>query len=260
MNRTRSGMFAFFGAALATATAAAEIVHVETTGTVEWNDFFGGTVANVEPGEPALLAFDVDSAVFQNNPVYPTRGYPILLPSFQFKLGSVNVPLVTPLPGGATAYFVIRNNDPAVDGFMFSTGTGFPGAVAVDIGVPGMGVSYYRTFNVGTIFPSLDILDCLGSWEFENMAVYHWAIERSEQTPLGVAYEQITVSRCARGDVNCDGSVDFFDIDPFLLALFDPAAYAAAYPGCDNADISGDGNVDFFDIEPFLACLFAGCP
>ncbi len=63
-----------------------------------------------------------------------------------------------------------------------------------------------------------------------------------------------------RGDVNCDGVVDFFDIDPFLLALFDPPAYAAAYPGCDNGDVNGDGGVDFFDIDPFLTCLFSGCP
>lgn len=63
-----------------------------------------------------------------------------------------------------------------------------------------------------------------------------------------------------RGDVNCDGSVDFFDIDPFLLALFDPQAYAAAFPGCENADVSRDGSVDFFDIDPFLQCLFAACP
>ena len=63
-------------------------------------------------------------------------------------------------------------------------------------------------------------------------------------------------------DMNCDGSVDFFDIDPFLLALFDPAGYAAAYPSCNinNGDINEDTNVDFFDIDPFLECLFDGCP
>jgi hypothetical protein len=63
----------------------------------------------------------------------------------------------------------------------------------------------------------------------------------------------------ADGDVNCDGHVDFFDIDPFLLALFDPAAYAAAFPGC-SADINHDEHVDFFDIDPFLGCLFGACP
>lgn len=66
----------------------------------------------------------------------------------------------------------------------------------------------------------------------------------------------VTVSR--PGDTNCDGRVDFFDIDPFILALFDPAAYLAAFPHCglDNADASLDGSVNFFDIDPFLALLF----
>ncbi len=65
------------------------------------------------------------------------------------------------------------------------------------------------------------------------------------------------------GDSNCDGVIDFGDIDPFLLALFDPAGFAAAYPGCDRvdaADFTGDGVVDFFDIDPFVACLFGACP
>jgi hypothetical protein len=59
-------------------------------------------------------------------------------------------------------------------------------------------------------------------------------------------------------DVNCDNNVDFFDIDPFLLALFAPDLYAATYPDCDirNADINRDCRVNFFDIDPFLDCLF----
>ncbi len=65
-----------------------------------------------------------------------------------------------------------------------------------------------------------------------------------------------------RGDANCDGNVDFFDIDPFLLALFDPTTYASTF--CDgstaNADTDCSGSVDFFDIDPFLACLFSACP
>ncbi len=65
----------------------------------------------------------------------------------------------------------------------------------------------------------------------------------------------------ARGDANCDGNVDFFDIDAFLLALFDTPAYAAAFCNGDvcAADADCTGNVDFFDIDPFLACLFSGC-
>ncbi len=64
------------------------------------------------------------------------------------------------------------------------------------------------------------------------------------------------------GDPNCDGVIDFFDVDPFLLALFDPGGYAAAHPDCflENADLDRSGRVDFFDIDPFVACLFGACP
>jgi hypothetical protein len=59
------------------------------------------------------------------------------------------------------------------------------------------------------------------------------------------------------GDLNCDGGVDAFDIDPFVLALTDPASYTAKYPQCTlvNADCNGDGKVDAFDIDPFVALL-----
>jgi hypothetical protein len=59
------------------------------------------------------------------------------------------------------------------------------------------------------------------------------------------------------GDLNCDGEVDFGDINPFVLALVDPGAYAAMFPNCDilNADINGDGLVNFGDINPFVALL-----
>ncbi len=56
------------------------------------------------------------------------------------------------------------------------------------------------------------------------------------------------------GDLNCDGVVDFLDINPFVLALTDPAAYAQAYPNCDilEADANCDGLVNFDDINPFV--------
>jgi 6-phosphogluconolactonase (cycloisomerase 2 family) len=62
------------------------------------------------------------------------------------------------------------------------------------------------------------------------------------------------------GDLNCDGAINTFDIDPFVLALTDTAAYAEAYPGCDwmLADINGDGFVNTFDIDPFVLLLTGG--
>ncbi|MGE0480865.1 MAG: FG-GAP repeat protein [Phycisphaerae bacterium] len=66
--------------------------------------------------------------------------------------------------------------------------------------------------------------------------------------------------RCEHvGDLNCDGALDNFDIDAFVLALSDPAAYAAAFPTCDSdrADVNGDRRVDNFDIDAFVMLLTA---
>jgi hypothetical protein len=62
------------------------------------------------------------------------------------------------------------------------------------------------------------------------------------------------------GDVNCDGSVNFGDINPFVLILADPTAWQTAYPTCPatNGDINRDGGVNFGDINPFVALLAAG--
>lgn len=62
------------------------------------------------------------------------------------------------------------------------------------------------------------------------------------------------------GDLNCDGTVNNFDIDPFVFALTDSAAYQALFPNCDilAADINGDGSVNNFDIDPFVQLLTGG--
>jgi hypothetical protein len=62
------------------------------------------------------------------------------------------------------------------------------------------------------------------------------------------------------GDLNCDGRIDNFDINPFVLALTNPTAYQTLYPNCqrENGDVNGDGVVDNFDINPFVALLTGG--
>ncbi len=62
------------------------------------------------------------------------------------------------------------------------------------------------------------------------------------------------------GDMNCDGNVSVGDINPFVLALTDPAGYAAAFPDCDinNGDCSNDGNVSVGDINCFVDLVVGG--
>ncbi len=72
-----------------------------------------------------------------------------------------------------------------------------------------------------------------------------------------VALEATVCAAVVLGDLNCDGIVDFDDINPFVLALSNPAAYQAAYPDCNilNGDCDNDGDVDFDDINAFVALL-----
>jgi hypothetical protein len=60
------------------------------------------------------------------------------------------------------------------------------------------------------------------------------------------------------GDLNCDGVINFDDINPFVSALgADPLAWNLANPHCHwlNADCNYDGDVDFDDINAFVAIL-----
>jgi hypothetical protein len=78
-----------------------------------------------------------------------------------------------------------------------------------------------------------------------------------EAGPPGGPNDVVSLLRLPSGDLNCDGSVDAFDVEPFVRALLDPDGYAVAHPDCDFtlADVNGDGTVDAFDIEPFVALL-----
>ncbi|MBK8914004.1 MAG: hypothetical protein IPM64_05255 [Phycisphaerales bacterium] len=80
-----------------------------------------------------------------------------------------------------------------------------------------------------------------------------------------IAYDAVIIAaarpRCpgqVRCDANCDGVVNNFDIDPFVLGLVDPAGYAALHPDCErecSIDANGDGEANNFDIDAFVACL-----
>ncbi len=109
----------------------------------------------------------------------------------------------------------------------------------------------YDSPSVGT---ALAFGDINGDWWPDLVIGY------SGQPCVVVFYARPPV---VHGDLNCDGSVDFGDINPFVLAMTGAAAYYAQYPSCNwhNADCNGDGAVNFGDINPFVSCLTTGeCP
>ncbi len=61
----------------------------------------------------------------------------------------------------------------------------------------------------------------------------------------------------ATGDLNCDGYVNFDDINPFVTAMVGQAEYEAEYPDCNwlNGDTDANGTVNFDDINGFVELL-----
>ena len=63
-----------------------------------------------------------------------------------------------------------------------------------------------------------------------------------------------------RGDMNCDGTVTFADIDLFVAALAGEPAWTHWPCPWINGDCTADGNVTFADIDPFVARIGQPCP
>ena len=75
-----------------------------------------------------------------------------------------------------------------------------------------------------------------------------------------VQVETYTCTTYARGDMNCDGVINNFDIHPFTLAVTQWYTYSATYPDCDImlGDLNDDGLVNNFDIDSFVDLLMGG--
>ncbi len=76
-------------------------------------------------------------------------------------------------------------------------------------------------------------------------------------TSAGQGFLRVQANIPRVGDMNCDGVVSVGDINPFVLALTDPAGYLAAFPDCDplNGDCSGDDQITVGDINCFVSLV-----
>ena len=59
------------------------------------------------------------------------------------------------------------------------------------------------------------------------------------------------------GDLNCDGSLNALDIDPFVCALNPTCVYEIQHPACDRAlaDCNADGSINRLDVGSFVDLL-----
>ena len=106
--------------------------------------------------------------------------------------------LQNPFPAGQTPYFVIRDNDPAVDGFFVSTNVDFPLGTPIDqTGIFDQFVNNFSVTYTGDTLNSLDILDALGTYDFTGLTVFNWTVDDGPFQPLGIVFEQMTISALA---------------------------------------------------------------
>jgi hypothetical protein len=183
----------FFG--LPREVAAGVTVEVTVKGTVEFNALNAAPLDAVAVGEHATLRFRVDSDTFTNSAGFPTRGYVIDTSSFSLAFDSATVALQSPFPAGTTPYFVLRDNDPGVDGFFLSTNLSAPAGPPLDVSGGFGALQNYFTVTYGSsALPSLDILAALGEYDFTGLSVFGWSIDDGPFNPLGILFESMTIA------------------------------------------------------------------
>lgn len=172
-------------------------VQVTATGEVEFNQINVGPLAAVNAGDLATMTFDLDSDLYLDSLVFPTRGYEIDQPSFSLALGSTTVGLQNPFPAGETPYLVLRNNDPAVDGFFLDTNvdTGSPDGLPLDqAGSSGQFMDNYVVTYTGATLSSLDILDALGTYDFTGLTTFTWQLGDGPVEAMLIIFRDMTIT------------------------------------------------------------------
>lgn len=88
----------------------------------------------------------------------------------------------------------------------------------------------------------------------------HLAVQLELQSAATLQIDYTLLPPDVLGDMDCDGDVDFDDIDDFVLGLNNPAAYEAQYgiPSTVKGDLDSDGDQDFDDIGGFVDVLSPG--
>jgi hypothetical protein len=175
----------------------AETVQVDVFGVVEYNQIHSGDFAVVVAGDPVVFSFTVDSNNYVDSGTYPTRGYIADASSFSLTIGTVMTGLEAPFPAGDTPYFVLRNNDPAVDGFFLSaTNVDFPDAWPLNI--PGQIAPFfalnYQVGYSGDTLSSLDILAAVGTYDYTGIQSFYCTINDGFAEAMGWDYDHMVIS------------------------------------------------------------------
>jgi hypothetical protein len=184
--------------------AQAEIVEVTITGTVIFNGISDPPLSSVGGGDFAVVSFKVDSDDFVDGVPGDVRGYVIDQSSFSLSFDTpLTMGLLDPFPAGETPYFGIVDGFPVSDGFYVSTSPVSEGGVPLEQEPFNFN---YGTGYVGETLDSLDILDAVGTYQFDGLtrfALNLWAIF-PDNVALEMDFAQMTIE-VVGGDGGGDG-------------------------------------------------------
>lgn len=233
-------------ACVLTSAACADVYEVRFTGSVEWNQITQQPLASGTAGSSAVVVMRVDSANFVNSPNYPVRGYEIDPASFKFIVNGTPVGMNPALTD--PQYFVIRNNDPASDGFYISSMVDWPVGIELAQSHPTFGpfTEICGVTYEGSTLSTLNIEDAEGTYAYNGIEVFSWETSAGPFSPMGMIFDQVTITRIAPpcgSDFNSDGVVDGADLG-VLLGEWNTNDAAA--------DLNDDGIVDGADLGLLL--------
>ena len=122
-----------------------------------------------------------------------------------------------------------------------------------NVGVPGrsivpQGIAFDDNGNMTVVSWTGGVYQFDGDGNFQNAYDPDPSIPSVAGKSRSMAFAFQNVTTTLLGDVDLNGAVDFFDIQPFIEILSAQAFQA-------EADIDQDGVVDFFDIQPLIALL-----
>jgi hypothetical protein len=182
--------------ALTAFAANATIVQVAVNGSVDFGSVNNGQWGDAVSGDPVNMRFLVDSNDFIDSGNFPVRGYEVIQDSFSLTIDGNTAGLAGSQPFGSP-YFVIRNDDPAVDGFFLGTNIdGFPNGIATDETAqidPTFSALFSATYE-GTRLDSLNILDALGTYDFTGLSVFNWGLQDASFQPMGFIFDSWEIS------------------------------------------------------------------
>lgn len=174
---------------------AAQEFEVRWHGHVEYNQITSGALGAVHANDPVLIKLRVDAANFVNSPSFPTRGYPAVAGTYQYQIGAVTLGLQNPYPAVPPPMLVLRNDDPAVDGFLLSTNVDVPLGIPLDVnGIFGALQAYTYVTYGGATLSSLDVASAVGTYEYTGLSVFGFAIQDGPFDPVGLIFDKLEIA------------------------------------------------------------------